>query len=121
MTDVVAVVSRAAAGQLAQEYGPKVALDVETALTARKERTRPERYIDFVSVGSLIVSAASLAWTIYADRRKDKEKPDPDAVSRAVQDGLGGASNGNTVLLEKITTIVIAEITQTMPDGEGHA
>jgi hypothetical protein len=44
MIDVVAVASRAAAGQLAHEYGPEVLLDVETVLSARKEMSRPETY-----------------------------------------------------------------------------
>lgn len=116
MIDVVAVASRAAAGQLAHEYGPEVPLDVETALTARKERLRPETYIDYVSIGSLIVSAASLAWTIYIDRRKEAPKLDADDLDRAIQDGIGAANSGNGALQKRITTIVIAEIIRTARD-----
>lgn len=116
MIDVVAVASRAAAGQLAHEYGPEVPLDVETALAARKERLRPETYIDYVSIGSLIVSAASLAWTIYIDRRKEAPKLDADDLDRAIQDGIGAANSGNGALQKRITTIVIAEIIRTARD-----
>lgn len=110
MIDVVAVASRAAARQLAREYDPEIALDVETVLAARKQRLRTQSYIDFVSIGSLIVSAASLAWTIYADRRKETPEPDRDALDRAVRDGLGAPGDGNEEMHERITTIVIAEI-----------
>lgn len=116
MIDVVAVTSRAAAGQLAHEYGPEVPLDVETALAARKEGSRPETYIDYVSIGSLIVSAASLAWTIYVDRRKEAPKSDADDLNRAIQDGIAGVNGSSTTLQKRITAIVIAEIIRTARD-----
>jgi hypothetical protein len=117
MIDVVAAVSRAAAAQLAREYGSKVALDVEAALSVRNARSRPETYIDFVSIGSLIVSAATLAWTIYSDQRKENPEREADALRRAVRDSLGAAANGDFTLQERITTIVVAEIVQTGSDG----
>jgi hypothetical protein len=117
MTDVVAVVSRAAAAQLAREYGPKVALEVEEALAVRRTRPCSDTFIDLVSVGSLIVSAATLAWTIYCDRRKETPEHKADALSRAVRDGLGVPIDGDFTLQERITITVVTEIVRTQSDG----
>jgi hypothetical protein len=81
-----------------------------------ERRCHDRKHIDYVSIGSLIVSAASLAWTIYADRRKDAPKPDADDLNRAIQDRTGAANSGDKMLQKKITKIVIAEIIQTARD-----
>jgi hypothetical protein len=64
MTDPVAHIARAAAAHLAAEHGPALPVDVEAALHARGSTPGPERYLDPVALGALIVS---LAWTIYTD------------------------------------------------------
>lgn len=70
MTDPVADTAGAAAAILAADLGPCLPAEVEAALAARGARQRPERYLDPVSPASLIVAIATLAWTIYTDRRK---------------------------------------------------
>ena len=45
---------------------------VEQALADDRLDWRPERTLDPVSLGALIVSAASLGWTIYRDLKKDR-------------------------------------------------
>ncbi len=59
--------------------------DVEAALQTRDEAQRPEQYLDPVSLGGLIVSVASLAWTVYKDLRSKTAKPSPDVVERTVR------------------------------------
>src|SRR5215472_5694711 len=80
MADPIAEAARAAAVRLAGEHGAGLAADVETALAARGAGQRPGQYIDPVSIGGLIVAIATLAWTIYSDRRKRSAEPPPPAV-----------------------------------------
>jgi hypothetical protein len=56
MTDPITAAARATAERLAAEYGPGLAADVDAALHARGTAQRPGRYLDPVSVGSLIVA-----------------------------------------------------------------
>ncbi|MGH3374269.1 MAG: hypothetical protein ACRDP6_05990 [Actinoallomurus sp.] len=76
MTDPAAEGARAAGRRLG------LVAEVEAALHA--QGGRPGQYVDPVAVASLIVSAAALAWTVYADLRKKTDKPSPDVVTRTV-------------------------------------
>jgi hypothetical protein len=58
MTDPAADAARAAAVILAPSHGPNLPAEVEAALAARHG---PGRYLDPVSLASLIVSIATLA------------------------------------------------------------
>jgi len=66
MTDPIA----AAAHRLAAEHGPGLPAEVEAALHTRDAGQRPGQYLDPISLGTLIVAIATLAWTIYTDQRK---------------------------------------------------
>jgi hypothetical protein len=106
---VVAEAARAAARQLAPQYGPRAEAEVEAALRAGGEDGPPRQFNDWVAIGSLIVSAAALAWQVYRDLKKPDEKPTQDAVTRRARvewrketDLTSGA--------EKIIEIVTAEI-----------
>lgn len=116
MTDPITAAARAAAGRLAAEYGPGLAADVEAALHARGTARRPDQYIDPVSVGSLIVAIASLAWTVYSELRKKTPQPPPEVVARQVlaefreYDGPGTDDSG------RITEIVVTDIIQAARD-----
>jgi hypothetical protein len=79
---VAAAIARAAARRLSAEHGPELIVGVERAL---RPDGRPDRYVDPVSLGSLIVSAASLAWTIQRDLRARKAKPTRDVVAQRVR------------------------------------
>jgi hypothetical protein len=83
--DPVAAVARAAADQLAAKYGPRLAGDVEAALHERGPEHPPTRYLDPVELGSLIVSIASLAWTIYSSRKSTGQKPTPQVLAREIR------------------------------------
>lgn len=68
------------------DHGPSLPAEVEAALAARDATQRPDRYLDPVSLDSLIVSIASLAWTIYNDRRMHSpEPPPPESIARQVR------------------------------------
>src|ERR1044071_2698265 len=85
MPDPVAVAARAAAQRLEPDSSARLAVEVEAALAARGSEDRPQQFIDPVSIGSLIVALASLAWTIYRDQRKQTNSPGPEAVARTVR------------------------------------
>jgi hypothetical protein len=88
MTDPAAAAARAAATILAPDLGPSLPAEVEAALAARDSQQRPGRYLDPVSLASLIVSIATLAWTIYNDQRHrtpDPPSPSPPAPSGSLR------------------------------------
>src|SRR5690348_6905661 len=85
MTDPAADAARSAAAILALDLGPNLPAEVEAALAARDTQHRPDRYLDPVSLASLIVAIASLAWTIYSDQRKRSHAADPQSSTIARQ------------------------------------
>ena len=113
MTDPAADAARSAAAILAPDLGPGLPAEVEAALAARGTQQRPDRYLDPVSLAGLIVAIATLAWTIYNDRRKQDPGPPPaDAIARQVRITL---RDQDTVLppgTERITEVVATEITR---------
>jgi hypothetical protein len=112
MSDPAADAARSAAAILAPDLGPSLPAEVEAALAARGTQQRPGRYLDPVSLAGLIVAIATLAWTIYNDRRKDTPEPPSADIARQVRITL---REQDTVLpsgTERITEIVATEITR---------
>ena len=85
MANPIAHAARAAADRLAAEHGPGLTADVEAALHARGSTQQPEQYPDPLSLGSLIVSIATLAWTVYIDLRKSTPKPSHAVIGRTIR------------------------------------
>jgi hypothetical protein len=111
MTDPAADAARSAAAILAPDLSPGLPAEVEAALAARDTGQHPDQYLDPVSLASLIVAIATLAWTIYNDQRKQTPGPPPDSIARQVRITL---RDQGTVLLpgaERITEVVATEIT----------
>src|SRR6266487_7181715 len=107
MTDPIAVAARATAGQLAAEYGPGLAADVDAALHAQDTAQRPGQYLDPVSLGSLIVAIATLAWTVYSDLREKTSDPSPGVVARHVRIELRRHNDTSQQETDRITDIVV--------------
>jgi uncharacterized membrane protein YebE (DUF533 family) len=112
MTDPITAASRAAAEQLAPEYGPGLAADVEAALYARETVRRSSQYIDPVSLATLIVAIATLAWTAYSDQRKKTPNPAPEIVARQVRIELRKHDDTSQHDTDRITEIIVTEIIQ---------
>jgi hypothetical protein len=85
MSDPVDTGARRAAERLAVELDPRLVMDVEAALHAKRGRRPPERYLDPMSLGGLVVSVASLVWTVYRDLMKHTSAPTPEVVARRVR------------------------------------
>jgi hypothetical protein len=113
MTDPAAHAARAAAAILAPDLGPSLPAEVEAALATREAQQRPDRYLDPVSLASLIVSIATLAWTIYNDQRTRHSSPPPaSTVARQVRITLRDQDAVLPPGTERITEIVATEITR---------
>jgi hypothetical protein len=69
MTDAASI-ARLAAARLTATLGPDLPAQVEQELNA-DPLDPPKRLADPVSLAALLVSVASLAWTIWHDLRKD--------------------------------------------------
>lgn len=112
MTDPAAGAARATAAILAPDFGAGLPAEVEAALAARDARQRLDRYLDPVSLGSLIVSVATLAWTVYNDLRDRHPSPPSDAVARQVRITLRQQDTVMPACTERVTEIVATEITR---------
>ena len=112
MTDPVADAARSAAAILTADLGTSLPAEVEAALAARDTGQRPDRYLDPVSLASLIVSVAGLAWQVYTDQRKHTPDPPADSVARQVRITLRDQDTALPPGTERITEIVATEITR---------
>jgi hypothetical protein len=112
MTDPVEHSARAAAHRLAAEHGPGLPADVEAALHARGSTRRPEQYLDPISLGALVVSIASLAWTVYTDLRNKTPHPSADVVARTIRVQLPSAGELEPAQRDRIIDIVVSETVQ---------
>jgi len=114
MTDPAAAAARSAAAILAPDLGPNLPAEVEAALAARGTGQRPGRYLDPVSLASLIVAIATLAWTIYNDQRTRNHTagPPPDSIARQVRITLRDQDTALPPGAARITEVVATEITR---------
>jgi hypothetical protein len=114
MTDPIASVARAAAQRLEAEAPPGLAIQVEAALAARESPSAPSQYVDPVSLAILIVSIASLAWTVYGDLRKRTAKPAAEVVARTVRVTL--RDRGEDAAPDHIIDVVVTEAIRVAAD-----
>lgn len=109
--NVVSRSARGAARQLAPELGPELEAQVEAALYARSTN----QYLDPISLGSLIVSVATLAWTVYNDLRNKTPKPPREAIAEQVRADLP-TNDRNPAELDKIIDIIVDQIVKDTDD-----
>jgi hypothetical protein len=75
--------ARRAAARLAADINPGLPEQVERALAEDPLERSPERVVDPISLGALIVSIASFGWTVYRDLKRDREAARDDQAARA--------------------------------------
>jgi hypothetical protein len=107
VTDPVETVARAAASALAPEYGPELAGEIEAAL--QTEASSRDRYADPVGIGALLVSIATLAWTVYTDLRERTQQPAPEVVARTVRVELRDSSGLEPAARDRAIEVVVRE------------
>lgn len=97
--------ARIAARQLAPERGAELETQVEAVIYARSSN----QYFDPISLGSLIVSVATLAWTVYNDLRGKTPKPPRETITERVRADLP-ANDHDPADLDKIIDIIVDDI-----------
>lgn len=111
MTDIaVRRAARAAARRLADELDPALRTQVEAALQAGDGDARPQQYADPVALGSLIVSVAGLAWTIYKDLQEKAPKPGPKVIVKQVERELPASDPVPPAQRARVIEVVVEEI-----------
>jgi hypothetical protein len=108
--------ARATAQRLTACHSPGLAVEVEAALSAEGTDRDSWQYVDPVSVGALIVSVATLAWTVYADTRKRTSHPSPDVIIQQVRAEFREYEGPGVDDLTNITRVVVTEIVQAARD-----
>jgi hypothetical protein len=116
MSDPTAMVARAAAERLEAEAGPGLVTEVEAVLATRESPSAPPRYADPVALASLIVSIASLAWTVYTDLKKRTSKPSAEVVARTVR--VTRRDHGQADAPDHIVEVVVTEAIRAAADQE---
>jgi hypothetical protein len=113
VTDPVADAARSAAVILAPDLGPNLPAEVEIALAARRASQRPDQYADLMSLASLIVAVATLAWTIYQDLREPTSQPPPvKMIAREIHFTFRDQHTIQPSSIERITDVIVTEITR---------
>ena len=79
-------IARAAAARLAAiDNDPRLETDVSRQLDG-PDGTVPQDYEPVsLAIASVVISAATLAWTIYRDLRNDRKAINPDDIARRVR------------------------------------
>ena len=116
MSDPITIAARAAAQRLKAEAGPGLVAEVEAVLASRESPAAPPQYVDPVSLASLIVAIASLAWTVYNDLKKRTAKPAADAVAQTVRVSL--RDHGPVAVPDHIVEVVVTETVRAADDQQ---
>jgi hypothetical protein len=88
--DLVTATALAAADRIRGQLGIELTPDVEEALAGSPSAQLGERYLDPISLASLVVAAATLAWTVYRDLRKSTPSPSREAIVADIHLRLNG-------------------------------
>ena len=108
--------ARAAANHLAADLGPDLPAEVENAIHASISADQPQRYFDPISLGGLIVSIATLAWTVYAGLRPEKTAETKTEVITKVTIEMQENDNLYAVDLNKVIDVVVTEVIKAADD-----
>ncbi|MFF1480231.1 hypothetical protein ACFVYD_22200 [Streptomyces sp. NPDC058301] len=126
-TGPVELGARAAARRLAAQTYPGLPDDVEAALYARGAGARPDQYTDVASLGALVVSIATLAWTVYNDLKSRAAAPPREVTVRHVHDRLVrddalppalGPAERDRIIVVTVDEILDAAARQEEPGGQ---
>jgi hypothetical protein len=110
MADPIATAARAAAQRLAAAAGPGLIVEVEKALAER--RSAKKTFFDPVTLGSLIVEVATLAYAVFSDYRKHSSPPSREEVERKVREELPPVDAPADRVIEE-TVIEVMRVTRT--------
>jgi hypothetical protein len=118
VSDPVLVGARAAARRLVPALGPGIEADVEAALHVRVLAPQPQQYFDPISLGGLVVSVATLAWSVYTDLRSKTPQQSAETIARAVRVQLRDTGALVPEQRDRIIEVVIDEVIHAAPTHE---
>ena len=104
-------IARSAAAELAGELGPALPAYVERRLEAGTQGGK--QFLEpgtSIALASLLVSMASLAWTIYRDLRKETEKPSLDVVRTRVRVQLEVPEGISLMQRDRMIAVVVEQL-----------
>jgi len=112
MSDTYADVARRVAAKLAEPLAPGLPQKVERLLSDRQESGTPEKFDPTlgVALAALVISAASLGWTIYQDLKKGGTKVRRDDVIRRLRVKIGNVEGVQTADRDRAIEVVVEEI-----------
>ena len=116
MSDPIGIAARAAAQQLKAEAGPGLVAEVEAVLATRESPSAPPQYVDPIALASLIVTIASLAWTVYIDLKKRAAQPTAEVVARTVR--VTRQDQGQAAAPDHVVEVVVTETIRAAADQE---
>lgn len=116
MPDPVANIARAAADRLAPELDPGLVMSMEDALANRREVGTDERFFNPIELGSLIVGAVTLAWTIYHDIRGENA-PDPQLIRHELSVKLEASMLDHPPQRERVIDVILSEMMREADEG----
>jgi hypothetical protein len=104
-------IARRAAQRLARNADlPPLVPEVERQLQAGEADQPAERYEPVtVSLAALVVSIASLAWTIYTDLRKQTPRPDPEALKRRIRVEVDLPEQVSAADRDRVLAVIVEE------------
>ena len=108
MTDAASI-TRHAAARLSAALGPDLPAQVEQELDADL-LDPPKRLADPISLAALIVSVASLAWTIWHDLKKDHASRSQNEQAEALATAL--ARSAQPALAPPQRTLVVRVVAE---------
>jgi hypothetical protein len=113
MTDTPEDVARRAAARLAREIDPALPAVVEGQLRGGGGAEPPVRFFEpatTIALGGLLVSLASLAWTIYRDLKKDAAAPAPEVLARRLRLDADLPEAVTSERRERLIAVVVEEV-----------
>jgi len=107
-----AQIARRAASRLAPDAGSALPQFVERSLVEKTGEEDVDRYeaATLISLGSLIVSVAGLAWKIYRDLRTDTDVPTREVLLRGVRVEVRERTSADGKLVEQVSKAVVEEV-----------
>jgi len=106
-----------AAAQLAPEFPTGLEALVEAELAKHGDDT-VETFVDpatTISLASLLVSAAGLAWTIYRDLKSDRQAPAAQAIERHVSLKLEEQGKAGSEHFRRVVEVVSEQVVKADP------
>jgi hypothetical protein len=111
MASPVDRIARSTAQRLARDGDlPALVPEVERQLQLDTAGQAAERYEPItISLAALVVSIASLAWTVYTDLRKQTPCPDPEVLKRRLRIQLELPEQVSTADRDRVLAVIVEE------------